>query len=119
MRKTLVALCVLVMAGSAAMVSAQKEEWFSPDTCTWSPGGPVSIAPGAVQLFTSSFTGCGGVSVSISPANGTAGFSAGSDCTLTSTTTRSNGTFKVRGCNEGAVTVTVGSQNISVTVEIP
>ncbi len=89
-------------------------------TCVWSPSGPVVLAPGGQQTFVAQ-TGCGGQSVSINPANGTAGFTAGTNCTLTSTTTGSAiGTFKVRGCSEGSVVVTIATgQTINVTVDVP
>ena len=91
----------------------------APQTCTFEPSGPVNIAIGEVEVFYSEL-GCSDFSVSLSPANGTAGFSSGTDCTLTEVY-RPTGIFKVRGCLTGTVTATVSKggtvlQTIAITV---
>lgn len=93
-------------------------------TCYYEPSGSVFIGIGEVQTFFADLDSCSGLNVSISPANGVAGFSSGTACTKTSVVTGSAGIFKVRGCSAGSVTVTVSSghsvlQTIYVTVAAP
>lgn len=114
------ALSAPILVGLLMPLSRAEPGVYTP-TCTWSPAGPVSLAPDAEQTFTSGF-GCSGYTVTISPANGTAGFTAGSACDLTEVTTSGSGIFKVRACEVGSVTVTIRSgstvvQTISVSVQ--
>lgn len=89
----------------------------APPTCTFEPSGPVSIGIGEVEVFWSEL-GCSDYSVSLSPADGTAGFSSGTECTLTEVY-RSSGVFKVRGCITGTVTATVSKGGTVVqTIDI-
>lgn len=88
--------------------------------CSYTPSGTVNINVGQQQTFGAQI-GCSGLGVEISPANGTAGFTSGSECSLTTFTTGPTSLFKVRGCQDGTVTVNVrdGStviQTITVVV---
>jgi hypothetical protein len=94
-------LLALLGAGSGTPAPAE--------TCSYEPSGVVGIGIGEVQTFHPQTGSCSGLSVSISPADGTAGFSSGSGCTLTGVTTGAFGVFKVRGCENGSVTVTISS----------
>lgn len=119
------AAAALIAPVVAALLSTAPRNAPIPEvaTCSWTPAGEVTIEPGEIQTFVSGGGfGCSGYSVSITPDNGTAGFSSGTDCTLTSVTTSGAGIFKVRGCNAGGVTVTIRSgstvvQTISVVVQ--
>lgn len=92
--------------------------------CSFEPAGPVTIAIDEVQtFFISEGASCTDVNVTITPANGTAGFSSGTACTLTYVTP-AGVLFKIRACANGSVTATVreGStvvQTISVSTELP
>src|SRR5688572_1627879 len=110
-------MLLLWLAGHNAMRDATNPTMT---TCSWSPSGTVYVWPGYVQPFVTDLP-CPGYNIDISPADSTAGFSSGAGCTLTSVTTGGSGTFKVRGCVDGTVTVTVrdGStvvQQITVVV---
>lgn len=76
-------------------------------TCSYQPAEFVFIDIGEVQPFFSDLGGCDGLTITISPGDGTAGFSRGTDCTLHQVTTGSTGVFKVRGCEQGSVNVTI------------
>lgn len=110
----LLALLGAVNAPPAALSAAAQ-------TCAFEPSGTVEIEIGAVQVFSSDL-GCSDYSVSLSPANGTAGFSSGTECSLTYVY-RSSGGFKVRGCDDGTVTATVSRggtvlQTITIAITV-
>lgn len=113
-------LLLLALLGGTANVNATPAAPpTAPQTCTFEPSGPVNIAIGEVEVFYSEL-GCSDYYVSLSPANGTAGFSSGTECSLTDVY-RASGVFKVRGCTAGTVTATVSSggtvlQTIDITV---
>lgn len=117
------AAAALIVPVVAALLGSTPPHPVTPTdsaTCSWTPTGPVTIGVGEEQTFGSAL-GCSGYSVDITPANGTAGFTSGTACSLTSITTTNSGLFKVRGCATGSVTVTVRSgstviQTISVSV---
>lgn len=92
-----------VMTGVAGVQAGT----MSSDCVPYTPSDTVHIAVNAEQTFGPASTGCSGLSISISPANGTAGFTSGTACTLTSFTTGSAGIFKIRGCQPGTVTVSI------------
>jgi hypothetical protein len=73
----------------------------------YSPSGTVAMDVGATQTFFPAMGFCGPVDVSISPNNGVAGFTSGTDCNTTTNTTGGVGLFKIRTCNSGNVTVTI------------
>ncbi len=113
-----VPLAVVVLSGSANL---PREFGGAATTCSYTPG-VAHIDVEEVQTFLpSDEEECTGLTIEISPDDGTAGFSSGEGCSLTSVTTGAAGIFKVRGCEIGSVTVTVrdGSttlQTITVTV---
>ena len=88
----------------------------------YTPAGPVTIPVDSVQTFAPNAIPCSGLTIEISPADGTAGFYPGSGCTQTSFTTGSSGLFKVRACDTGSVTVSIkqGSTVLqTITVNVP
>lgn len=87
----------------------------------WTPSGTVSIPVGEQQTFVPSQTGCSGFTVTVSPADGTAGFPQGVEgCSVTPFTTGSTGLFKIRGCvTDGSVDVTVkDGQTVVQTITV-
>lgn len=82
------------------------------DTCSFSPSGTVSIDIDEVKTFTPSSLECSGLTATISPADGSAGFSSGTACTKTSVTITT--LIKVRGCDFGSPTLTIRDGGIVV-----
>jgi hypothetical protein len=119
MTRSLVAAPLLLALLGAADNAPPATPPTTPQTCVFEPSGPVSIAVGAGEVF-SSAEGCSDYSVVLSPADGTAGFSSGTECTLTEVY-RPVGVFKVRGCVIGTVTATVskgGSVLQTITINV-
>lgn len=69
------------------------------------------IEIGEIEIFAAT-PFCPGITASLAPANGTAGFSSGTACTLTSVS--SQGLVKVRGCQEGSATLTIRQDGVVV-----
>lgn len=85
-------------------------------TCYYDYPEYVFIQVGEVMPFFGD--NCAGMNISISPADGTAGFSSGTACTKTDVTTV-YGVFKVRGCQAGSVTVSISDGGIQLqTIQI-
>lgn len=106
-----IAPLLLALLGGLWQVPTPASAPVARQDCWFEPSGTVNIDPGNVQVFYSD--ACAGATVTISPADGTAGFSSGTDCTLTQVTNRTV-LFKVRGCVEGTVTATVSSGGFPV-----
>jgi hypothetical protein len=78
--------------------------------CHFTPDGEVSMYPGEILTF--AYMGsedCTGYTINISPADGTAGLSKGTLCSMSNWTISSpySALFKVRACQEGEVSITV------------
>ena len=125
MRIAYLALPIVATISLVGFVPADTDSadiFSEPASCSYAPSGTVDILPGSVQTFVPESGNCAGVTVTIAPDDGIAGFSSGSECTLTSVQPGSPAyLFKVRGCDEGAVTVTVSAgssvlQTIAVNV---
>lgn len=108
----LTALSVLVIAAAATLAARPPDPPTrnTPHTlasCTpYTPSGTVHINVNAQQSFVPDSI-CSGLTITISPSNGTAGFINGSACSQTTYVTGGIGTFKIRGCQSGTATVTV------------
>lgn len=77
-------------------------------SCSYSPEGPVSLEIGEVQTFIQDEgSSCSDINVTITGGSGVAGFSSGSECTLTYKEVTL--LFKIRGCAIGNATATVRS----------